>query len=81
MDLLKVGHHCLQGSSTKTFIETLRPHIFVITNDKQVVDSAKPAEPVKTCRRKNAYITGNENGVLAVIGDDGAVACCGDICG
>ena len=79
VDLLKVGHHCLGGSSTQTFIETLRPKAFVITNDRQVVDRKTLASLIKICRHKNAYLTGNENGVLAVIGDDGAISYYGDI--
>ena len=79
VDLLKVGHHCLSGSSTKTFIKTLRPEACVITNNKQSVDKKTLAGIVRICRHTRAYVTGNENGVLAVIGDNGAIDFYGQI--
>lgn len=80
VDLLKVGHHSYSGSTTKGFVKTLRPAACVITNNKESVDRNTIARIVHICRHKNVYITGAENGVLAVIGDNGAISYYGEIC-
>ena len=80
VDLLKVGHHSYSGSTTQTFIQTLHPEACVITNSKGNADLNTVARIVKTCRHKNVYLTGVENGVLAVIGDEGEIAYYGQIC-
>ena len=80
VDLLKVGHHSYSGSSSHAFIRTLAPKACVITNDPKSVDTETVARIVKICRHKNIYITGAENGVLAVIGDNGEISYYGRIC-
>ena len=80
VDLLKVGHHCIEGSSTEGFLQTLAPGICVITNNKEIVNRDVLKRIVKTCRHNRIYLTGNENGVLAVIGDGGRITCYGQIC-
>ncbi|MBQ6266704.1 MAG: MBL fold metallo-hydrolase [Clostridia bacterium] len=77
--LLKVGHHGYSGSSSETFISTLLPDACVITNDGHNVDRKTLARIVRICRHRNVYITGNESGVLAVIGDGGAIDYYGQI--
>lgn len=79
VDLLKVGHHSYAGSTTQTFIETLLPDACVITNSKRNGSTKVVAGIVKTCRHNRIYITGNENGVLAVIGDNGDISYFGQI--
>ncbi|MBQ6164651.1 MAG: MBL fold metallo-hydrolase [Clostridia bacterium] len=74
VDLFKVGHHSYSGSTTQSFVETLRPDACVITNSKKNADLNTVARIVHICRHKNVYITGNENGVLAVIGDNGDIS-------
>ncbi len=80
VDLLKVGHHCYSGSSTETFIKTLLPKSCVITNNKSGPDLNVMAKIIKNARTKNIYVTGTENGVLAVVGDGGEISYYGDIC-
>ena len=80
VDLLKVGHHGYSGSTTDTFVKTLRPAACVITNNKGGGDRNTIARIVKLCRHTNVYVTGSENGVLAVIGDKGAISFYGQIC-
>ena len=80
VDLLKVGHHSYSGSSSKGFIKTLRPKAAVITNNKESADRNTIAKIVQICRHKNVYITGAENGVLAVVGDNGEISYFGNIC-
>jgi beta-lactamase superfamily II metal-dependent hydrolase len=81
VDLLKVGHHSYSGSTTKGFLETLHPEACVITNNKTSVDLNTIARIVNVCRHKNVYITGAENGVLAVIGDNGEIEYYGELYG
>ena len=80
VDLLKVGHHGYGGSSTETFISTLDPEACVVTNNRYGPDHAVITSIVKTCRRDRIYLTGCENGVLAVIGDNGSINFYGGIC-
>ena len=80
VDLLKVGHHSYSGSTTKGFVKTLRPAACVITNSRKNADLGTVARIVHYARQKNVYITGNEHGVLAVVGDGGEIAFYGQIC-
>ena len=80
VDLLKVGHHGYGGSSTETFISMLDPEACVVTNNRYGPDHAVITSIVKTCRRDRIYLTGCENGVLAVIGDNGSINFYGGIC-
>ena len=80
VDLLKVGHHSYSGSTTEGFVKTLCPAACVVTNSRRNADLNTLARIVRYTRRKNIYITGNEHGVLAVIGDGGDIAFYGRIC-
>ncbi|MBQ7545432.1 MAG: MBL fold metallo-hydrolase [Clostridia bacterium] len=79
VDLLKVGHHSYEGSSSGRFIRTLRPRTCVVTNDSASVDRNVLARIVHILRHRNIYVTGNEGGVLAVIGDGGEITYFGGI--
>lgn len=79
VDLLKLGHHGYNGSSTEGFIETLRPKACVVTNGRDLDLREKLAMIIKTCGHKRIYVTGNEKGVLAVIGSNGSVTFYGRI--
>lgn len=79
VDLLKVGHHCNSGSSTDDFISALCPEACVITNNSPV-NIETLSGIIRICRNDRIYITGNENGVLAVVGDNGDIAYYGRIC-
>lgn len=78
VDLLKVGHHSCSGSSTAGFIRTLSPAVCVVTNNLDDLNRKTLARIERICR-PSFYITGKENGVLAVLGDHGAVVCYGQI--
>ncbi|MBQ9880292.1 MAG: MBL fold metallo-hydrolase [Clostridia bacterium] len=80
VDLLKVGHHSYSGSTTEGFVKTLMPSACVITNSRRNADLNTVSRIVHFARQKNIYITGNERGVLAVIGDGGDIAYYGSIC-
>ena len=79
VDLLKVGHHSYEGSSSGRFIRTLRPKACVVTNDSASVDRNVLARIVHILQCRNIYVTGNESGVLAVIGDGGEITYFGGI--
>ena len=78
VDLLKVGHHSYSGSSTAKFIRTLSPTACVITNNFESMDRNTLARIEKICSPA-FYVTGKENGVLAVLGDGGEIAYYGQI--
>ena len=80
VDLLKVGHHSHSGSTTKNFVKTLCPSACVITNKRSNADLNTLARIAHNARQNRIYITGNEHGVLAVIGDGGDIAFYGQIC-
>ena len=80
VDLLKLGHHSYGGSTSARFLLKLRPDACVVTNNSESADKKTLARVVWICRHKNVYITGGENGVLAVIGDNGDIAYYGGIC-
>ena len=71
VNLLKLGHHGYDGSNTEGFIETLRPDACVVTNTRDFGLLKKFSMIIKTCCQSRIYVTGIEDGVLAVIGDEG----------
>ena len=78
IDLLKVGHHSYGGSSSSKFIATLSPAVCVITNNFESVDKKTLTRIERICQ-PSFYITGKENGILAVLGDNGAITYYGQI--
>jgi len=78
VDLLKVGHHSYSGSSTAKFIRTLSPTSCVITNRFESMDRTTLSRIERICKPA-FYVTGKENGVLAVLGDGGAIEYYGQI--
>lgn len=73
VNLLKVGHHSYSGSTSTQWLKTLNPEVCVITNDFELSDK-------RTLRRINhisnsvILITGQENGVIAEIDDNGSIS-------
>lgn len=69
VNLLKVGHHGYDGSTTKGFCEALRPEIAVVTNRKGGISRA----PLVNLNKINAAVleTGAYGGIIAEFGDDG----------
>jgi len=69
INLLKVGHHGYDGSTSEGFVNALRPEIAVITNRK----GGASRIPVRNLRRVNAEIfeTGALNGIVAQLEADG----------
>ena len=79
VNLLKLGHHGYDGSTTQGFVETLRPDYCVVTNSRNFGLMKKFEMIIKTCGHNRIYVTGVENGVLAVIGDGGKIDFYGQI--
>lgn len=78
IDLLKVGHHSYSGSTSKPWLVTLDPDICVITNNYQSVDFRTVRRIVRVAKAPS-FITGEENGIIAVIGDNGRIDLYNDI--
>ena len=79
VDLLKVGHHSHNGSSTSFFIKNLAPRICVITNIHEHVNHATLARFERICHPEQFLTPDKENGLLAVIGDNGKIDCYGQM--
>lgn len=69
INLLKVGHHGYDGSTTKGFCEALQPEIAVVTNRKGGISR----EPLNNLNKINAAVleTGTYGGIVAEFSDDG----------
>ena len=78
VDLLKVGHHSYSGSSSAGFIRALSPTVCVVTNRFESMDRTTLSRIERVCR-PTFYVTGRENGVLAVLGDRGEIAYYGQL--
>ena len=70
--LLKVGHHGYAGSSSAKFVRTLSPEACVFTNYADRPNRTVLMRFQRICK-PGFYFTGKENGVLAVIGDNGNI--------
>ena len=79
VNLLKLGHHGFNGSTTEGFVETLNPDACVVTNNRNFGLMEKFSMIIKKCGHNKIYMTGIENGVLAVIGDGGEIKFYGQI--
>lgn len=78
VDLLKVGHHSYQRSSSEIFIRTLMPKTCVVTNHYGSIHMPTMYNLVRICD-PDILITGKENGVIADIGDNGNISYYGEI--
>lgn len=68
VNLLKVGHHGYDGSTTKGFVEALRPEFAIVTNRQGGISRT----PLKNLNSVNAAVfeTGRYNGIVAEFTDD-----------
>ncbi len=71
VDILKVGHHSYSGSTTSDWLKTLDPDYAVITNNYCTDPTARRLTRICRCP---ILITGQEQGVMAVFGDDGTLS-------
>lgn len=72
VDLLKVGHHSYSGSTSAIWLQILRPKLCVITNDKARVD-LETLDRIRSIAHSEIRITGEENGIKAVIEPTGNI--------
>lgn len=72
VDLLKVGHHSYQFSSSRGFIKILSPKYCVITNNESSVQKTTLWK-IERIANSTILITGKENGVIAEIGANGDI--------
>lgn len=72
IDLLKVGHHSYRYSTSAFWLKTLHPTVCVITNDRASIDR-QTVFRIKCVAHACVLITGQENGVIAKIGNNGQI--------
>lgn len=73
VDLLKVGHHSYSGSTTTPWLKTLDPDICVVTNDYESTDK-RTLRRITRISNSVILVTGQENGVVAEVKDDGNIS-------
>jgi len=73
VDILKVGHHSYSGSTTKGWLKILNPDVCVVTNNYESVDK-RTLRRITRVSNSIILITGQENGIVAVIDDDGKIS-------
>ena len=69
VNLLKVGHHGYDGSTTKGYVEALSPELAVVTNREGGISRT----PLSNLNSVKAAVleTGVYNGIVAEFGDEG----------
>ena len=78
VDLLKVGHHGCEGSSTPAFLQTLMPKICVFTTG-EYDHNVLSRERIQEICHAAMYFTACDGGILALLGENGDVRCYGQI--
>lgn len=78
VDLLKVGHHGCEGSSTPAFLQTLMPKICVFTTG-EYEHNVLSRERIQEICHAAMYFTARDGGILALLGENGDVRCYGQI--
>lgn len=72
VDLLKVGHHGYFGSSSKSFLEALKPEIAIVTNQLgKVYPNVKWNLTMEA--KVPFYATYDNNGIIATFADGGEI--------
>jgi len=78
VNLLKVGHHSYNHSTTEGFLKNLMPDVCVITNTYKRADK-NTLERIKSVSHSKILLTGEENGVIAELFADGKIEYKSDI--
>lgn len=73
VDILKVGHHSYQRSTSSNWLKTLKPKACVVTNRYESLHMAtiRRITKINSCP---ILVTGKENGVIAQIDDNGEMS-------
>ena len=78
IDLLKIGHHGYYGSSSKSFLQTLKPEIAIVTNQLgKVYPNVK--WNLTMVAKVPFYATYDNNGIIASFTDGGEIVLTNDI--
>lgn len=73
IDLLKVSHHSYsKGNSSSVWLKNVNPQICVVTNDYEKVDM-RTVRRITRIADAPILITGQENGIVAQINDNGEI--------
>ena len=73
VDLLKVGHHSYSGSTTANWLKALNPDVCVVTNNYNQTDK-RTLRRITRVAHSAILVTGSENGIVAVIDDNGKIS-------
>ncbi len=73
VDLLKVGHHSYSGSTTSNWLKILNPDVCVVTNNYESADK-RTLRRITRVSDSVILLTGQENGIVAVIDDNGKIS-------
>lgn len=73
VDLLKVGHHSYSRSTSTGWLKNLSPKTCVVTNNYESIDK-RTIRRITRVAKSPILVTGKENGVIAVIGEQGEIA-------
>lgn len=78
VNLLKVGHHSYTRSTSSDWVKALMPDTCVVTNKYSLVNKTTLYR-IERIAGSTVLITGQENGVIAEIGDNGKITYYNDI--
>lgn len=78
VDLLKVGHHGCEDSSTPAFLQTLMPKICVFTTG-EYSHNVLSRQRIREICHATMYFTARDGGILALLGENGDIRCYGQI--
>lgn len=78
VNLLKVGHHSYTQSTSSEWVKALMPDTCVVTNKYSLVNKTTLYR-IERIAGSTVLITGQENGIVAEIGDNGSITYYNDI--
>lgn len=72
VDILKVGHHSYAHSTSENWLKTLKPKVCIVTNDYRRTDKNTLEKIINTVSSP-ILLTGEENGIIIQITDNGSI--------
>ncbi len=78
VNCLKVGHHSYAGSTSSVWLRKLKPEVCIVTNDYKTADKIT-LRRIRRIAKSDIFLTGEENGIVAVIDDNGKINYYNDI--
>lgn len=78
LNCLKVGHHSYAGSTSSVWLRKLKPEVCIVTNDYKTADKIT-LRRIRRIAKSDIFLTGEENGIVAVIDNNGKINYYNDI--